>query len=642
MPGLGKTTLAIRAAHRLARRFPDAQLFLGLAAHDPGRAPLSPSQALNTLLRTIGVPAAKIPSALSDRAVLWRAEMANRRAVIVLDDAADEEQIRPLLPATDACRVLITARRNLSGLPAAEHIALDVLPMKDAISLFAQIARCGNDDTVEEAIRLCGQLPLAIRLAASRVRSGETVDELIEEYSVESSSLRAGSDEMRAAFDLSYQELSSIHQEVARRLSWHPGEHLTENAAASLAGLSSIEIRATLATLIEHHLLEGSTDTTYRFHTLVRLYLRECSKNEDGPLMIRRALKRLLNYYLNSANQVDRLLHPHRRRPSLASREKMPCVESRSSAHAWFESEWSSMLAVAQYSTNHEWHEEGANLAYLISKTLEESGFWEEALTALEVAFRSAQETGDQPGIIRAALDLSFLKFLGGDDDSALKYADQALTIARQCADNHGSADALDRMGIVHWSRGRYRAALAHCQEAIHLYREIRDRTGEATALNHIGIACWHLGRYDEAASNIQSALAIYRDTQNDRGAAMALNNLGDVQQSRGYHRDALGSYQQSLAIFDNILGRHNRAILSNNIGNVFRYKGNYREALDSYRAALAIYRRTGDRRDMADTYNGIGITFFLWIDTVKLRSIMRRHMILRRISRIRMSVREH
>lgn len=610
MPGVGKTALAILAAHRLAQRLPDAQIFLNLAAHNPGRAPLSPSEALSSLLRTIGIPASRIPSALGERAALWSAEMANRRAVIVLDDAVDEQQIRPLLPATNACHVLITARCKISGLPDTTQIPLDVLPTKDAISLFTRIANCVDGVDVEKAVRLCGQLPLAIRLVASRVRNGENIGDLVEELALEVPNLSA--DGIRAAFDLSYQELSPVHQEVSRRLAWHPGDHITENSAASLAGIPVAELRSVVATLLEHHLLEQVTDTSYRFHALVRLYLRDRSSAEDVSLTIRRTLKRLLNYYLSSADEVDRLLHPHRRRPVLSKHAEGALVESPEDAQRWFDSEWSGIVAMVQYAIDHEWHKEGAILAYLVSKTLEDRGSWEEASLALGIAFRSSREVDDRQGMARTALELSFLCFLGGDGAAALSHAGLALTVARRSGNNHGSADALDRMGIVHWSLGHYRAALAHCQEALRIYQEVCDYTGQATALNHIGISCWHLGRYDEAVRHVESALAIYRETGDSRGVATTLNNLGDVQQSRGYHRDALKLYQQSLAIFDDILGHHNHAILYSNIGNVHRYKGKFAEALESYRKALAIYRSTGDRRDAADTYNNIGMTYRL------------------------------
>ncbi|WP_433171610.1 tetratricopeptide repeat protein [Actinoallomurus sp. CA-150999] len=608
MPGIGKTTLAVHMAHRLAPRYPDAQLFLNLAAHDTTRPPLTVGQALNGLLRMIGVPPRRMPATPGELSALWRAEMANRRAIIVLDDATDEQQVEALLPRAEGCRVLITARRNLSGL-AGRHLRLGTLPVAAAVSLFARSAGCAATERVENVVRLCGRLPLAIRLTAARVRSGESIDDLLDELALDGLELDGSSAEMGAALEVSYSELPEVPRQVFRRLCLHPGDQITEEAAAALAGLPVSGVRPVLSTLLDHHLLEAAAGDLYRFHQLLRAFGREQARAEDTPLEIRRTVGRLLDYYLSTAHQADRILHPHRARPA-APTSRTVAIGSPAEAQRWLDHEWGGITATIEYCTTHEWLREGADLAYLVSKFLEDRGLWEEEIAALNLALRSVRDTGDQRGTVRTELELAFVSFLRGDDITALDHAQGALAMARQLGDDKSGADALDRIGLAHWLRGHYRETLAYCQEALGAYRDIDDPTGQAAALNHIGIAYWHMGRHHQSFMSLDAALQIYRETGDGLGAARVLNNLGDLQQSRGYHRDAIRFYQASREILDQIPDHHHHAILHSNVGTVQRYKGDHRQALASYRKALAIYRAADDRRNMADTFNNIGVTY--------------------------------
>ncbi len=608
MPGVGKTTLAVRAARELAARYPDARLFLNLAAHDPARPPLPAGRALSDLLAMIGVPAPRVPRTVAERAALWRAELADRRAVIVLDDAVDVRQIRPLLPATGSCRVLITARSGMSGLPA-RHLRLGVLPRTAATTLFARVAGREMDERTHRVVARCDGLPLAIRLAASSIRRA-VADGVLAEPAVEDPAAWSDAAGVFGAFDMSYAKLSSEQQRVFRRIGWHPGERISEAAAAHLADRPAHSLRTALAALCDDHLIEPAGSGAYRFHGLIRSYVCERSRREDSHLEVRRTVGRLLAHYLGSAHRADRLLNPHRRRPEPAGTDRAAAMNTAADARDWLDAEWSGVMALAEYAFGHEWRREAGDLAYLVAKFLVQRGLWDQARRALDLALRSARERDDVEAMTRAMVELTFIAFLACDHETALRHATDALRNARRIGDERHAADALAHLGLVHWSAGRYREALAYCEEALSAYRASGDLAGAAGALNYIGVASWHLGRHDQALTSITSALDLYRRLGDDRGVAIALNNLGDIRLSRGYHRDALRLYRECQKIFALLPGDHNEAILHSNIGNVQRYKGDHARALESYRKALAIYRTAGSRRNMADAYNNLGSTY--------------------------------
>lgn len=608
MPGVGKTALAVRGAHELTSRYPDAQLYLRLAAHDPVMPALSTAEALSLLLKMIGVPAPRIPRTVAERAALWRAELADRRAVIVLDDALDVRQVRALLPASGSCRVLITARSSLPGL-TARYLRLGVLPPAEATALFARVAGQEMDERARRAALRCDGLPLAIRLTASRVRRDAGNDPLAVP-DPDGPAAWAADAGVFGAFDMSYTKLTAEQQLIFRRLGWHPGERISESAAAHLADRPLHDLRPALAVLRDNHLIEPAGAGAYRFHDLIRSYLCERSRRDDSGLEKRRTVGRLLAHHLDSAERADRLLNPHRRRPERTAGDRSAPLVTAADARDWLDAEWSSVMSLVDYAFGHERRRDAADLAYLIAGYLVQRGLWDQARHALGVALRSARECDDADAMARTTLELAFLAFLAGDHDAALAHAQDALHVARRVDDERYAAEALDQIGLVYWSSGRWREALAYCEEALSAYRAASDLAGMADTLNHSGIMSWHLGRYDQALSSVTSALGLYRRIGDEHGVAKALNNLGDIRQSRGYHRDALRLYRECRKIFDLLPGDHNEAILHSNIGNVQRYKGDHEGALESYRKALAIYRTAGSRRNMADAYNNLGSTY--------------------------------
>jgi len=622
MPGVGKTALAVHAARRAAARYPDGALFLNLRSHDQANPSLDPAEALHRLLQMLSVPAAQIPETLGQRAALWRAQLSRRRAVVILDDAADTDQLRPLLPVNGQCLVLITTRRRLTGLAGARSLTLDVLSVEEAVALFRRIAgesRAVGVEQVTEAVGLCGRLPLAIQLAASRIAQDGLPDlgGLIEELAQPPAWLGgtgAASPEVIAAFELSYRALEPSYQRFFRRLGASPCAGFSLPAAAAVGECPPAAAGKALTCLLDHHLLARAADGQFRFHDLIRGYAAACATRDDSTDDRRRVVSRLLGYYLHTADQADQLLRPTRRPTPLqidGPPAGAPELATAGQAATWLETEWRNILQAVRYAGRREWKRECADLAHLLADFVETHAYWDEAIAAHTLALQASRELADPPRIARASLALSAVRQQTGRHEAAITLAEEAATIYRSLADRGGEAEALDQIGLAHQRTTRSREALAYFQEAQILFRAAADPRGVAATLSHSGIACWHLGRYPEADTNLREALTLYRDAGDRRGEAKVLNNLGRMRLYNGRHTDALDAYQLSLSIFREIGGAvQNEAILYQNIGSVHLYQGSYTEALAACRRALTIYRTIGDLPNEADVLNDIGAIY--------------------------------
>jgi tetratricopeptide (TPR) repeat protein len=621
MPGVGKTALAVHAARIAAAQYPDGMLYLNFHSHDPEQPALEAADALHRLLRMLSVPATQIPDAMGERTALWRAQLGRRRAVVILDDAARHDQVRPLLPVAGRCLVLITTRYRLPELAGARTLTLDVLPLADAITLFRAIAGRGRthaEDDVAAAVRLCGQLPLAIQVTAGRLaqeyppRLGDLVEELSQSPS-RPGGAEAAAREWMSAFDLSYRALDPGHQRFFRRLGVSPCAQVSPYVAAALGGGTLAEAEKALAALLDHHLLARAPDGQFRFHDLIRGYAATRSAREDPAPQQRQAIGRLLDFYLSTADEADRILHPFRRRmpvPVTHLPAASPVLGTPEDAADWLDSEWRNMLQAAQYAGKHEWKRKCADLTNVLAGFVEIRAYWDEAIAAHTLALQACRDLDDPARIAQASLELSQVSQQTGRHEAALCLAEEASAIYRSMGDRRGEAEALDQIGLAYQRTARSREALAYFHEARTLYRDAADQHGVATTLSHSGIACWHLGRYPDAMGHLSAALSVYRDVGDKRGEAKTLNNLGRMRLYCGYHRDALAAFTRSLEIFTEIGGAQNAAILHHNIGSVYHYKGSYEEGLASYRQALAIYRAIGDLPDEADVLNDIGTIY--------------------------------
>lgn len=619
MGGVGKTTLAVHAGFLMTRRFPDAQLYLNFRAHDQLREPLDPGDALRDLLAMLDVPTTRLPGTLAERAGLWRAELASRRAVIIFDDVTGPEQVRALLPETGDCLIIVTSRRRHPGWGTACRLTLPVLAEDDAATLFVQTAgpATGQEpDHVARAARLCGGLPLAIRLAAGRLRSGalaslpELLDELAEPAPEIASAM---SHRIQAAFDLSYRQLTATEQRFFRYLGIGPCLGISRYSAAVLTGTTLAEAETVLGSLSGHHLIEETAPGRFDFHDLIRAFAAAHFASEDPEPELRHAIGRLADYYLRTVTRAEEVLRGHQPQASSGSgveESPTPFADTREAARAWLESEWENAVRIARYCASHEWKRRCADLVHGLGEFLETSGHWDDAATAHLMALQACRDLDDLAGVARAAFDLSLTTLRTGHSVAALQYAAEATTVFGMLGDQRGRAAALDRVGIIHRNAASFREALAHHQEAMDIYRAVDDRSGLAKALVHAGTALGSLGRHAEQMSYLSEALEIYRQNGNLRGQGITLNNIGAVQQDRGFHRDAMRSYQDSLDIFRRIGGTQNLAVAEHNIGRLHQYKGDYKTAIAIFRAALVTYRSIGDLQHQAYALTDIGAAY--------------------------------
>jgi DNA-binding SARP family transcriptional activator/tetratricopeptide (TPR) repeat protein len=620
MTGVGKSTLAIHAAHLLGDRYPD-RFYLHLHTHDPIEDPIDPAAGLGTLLRTLGVPPEGIPGTLEERATLWRTRLANRRALILLDDADDPDQIRPLLPGSPGCLVLITCRRRMIGLPGVFWLSLGTMQQDEAVSLFACIVgaeRAYDHAAIAEVVRMCGYLPLAIQLAGGRLRHhpGWSITDLASRFSGGQhrlSEISGWDHEIASSLELSYRYLMSAHKKLFRQLALHPGTEFSVHAAAAAGNVSLAATEQALDSLLDHYLLEERGPGRYAFHDLIREYAYALSLREDSEPDRRRAVHQMLDYYLCLVDRADRLVYPFHRRVDVQLNNipaNMPPLSNRDDSRKSVEIERANILRVMHYAARQGWPTHAALMPHVLVKFLDTWGFWEDAAIALRLAVRTWREASDSTGEARALTELCFILGRTGGYVEALECADHALSIFRAQGDRVGEAEIRDCKGLILWQSSRYHEALTCHDEALATWRSINDRHGEADALSHGAIPLWHTSRYGDALKRFHQALALYREIGDIQGEGNSLNNIAEIQQHLGYYDEALDHYQQALIILRDIGNRQREAIMSNNIGNLCQRAGRYDESLKHYRKALSIYRDIGDRRCEADALNNIGAAF--------------------------------
>ncbi|PVE04341.1 transcriptional regulator [Streptomyces scopuliridis RB72] len=618
MAGVGKTAIAIRTADRLARRFPDGQLYVDMRAHSPAQEPLSPSAALATLLRLLGAPAQAIPVDLEEQIVLWQNMLAERRTIIVLDDAANSAQIIPLLPGNSASLVITTSRRHLTGIPYARTVALDVLPTPDAITLFRRFAgddRTSNLREVRRIIDLCGHLPLAIELVASRFRARpswtlRTLSERLARNPGRLAEIRDADNEMTRAFDLSYHTLTDAQRTAFRRLGLHPGADFTADVAAAMLDLSPGDTERLLEDLLACHLLRELTPDRYRYHDLLREYARLLVISEDSEQERNQVVRRLTDFYIEAADRADRLVYPRRmRRDSQhnGARAPVPNWPDPDSARSWLTAERANLLAAAENAHTYGHPERAAQLAYALAGFLDAECHWQDAETALQHAVTHWAETGPQPALCRALLCLSTTHANTGRYTEAAETGERALAIARTTGDSEAEAEALRIAGTLNWHLGENLTALRLLQKSF----AIQDKSGnaweKARIYNNIAITLLFLGEHDRALDHFQKALAGFTETADKTSSARTLNNVGDMYRRKGDQESARRSFEEAMSFLETTGNRYDQATVRTNLASVLTELGDAATALPLHQESLLEFRSLGDRKSQADTLIGIG-----------------------------------
>jgi DNA-binding SARP family transcriptional activator/tetratricopeptide (TPR) repeat protein len=607
--GIGKTALALTWAHRNADAFPDGQLFAALRGFDPGHEPTSPAEVLTQFLLALGVPAEAIPLDLNERAGLYRSLLAERRVLVLLDDARDSEQVRPLLPAGSGSLVLVTSRRRLDGLVArggARLLALTTLSSEASVRLLdfstGHQRRSAEIDSLRRLAVLCGHLPLALRIAAARLAASPqwTVDDLVAELADERHRLRAldledADTSVRGAFDVSYRTLHPELADTFRAIGVHEGTSVTPHVVAALTSVDLVTARRRLRELASAHLLTETRADRYTLHDLIRLHAREVAGTELTPDQRASAAEKLLDYYLLVADRAHRLIRPPRDAhvPTVSGAvAETPVLASAEQALRWFDAEWPNLVAAVRLGAavgldRHTWQ-----LALCLRTYVYLRGLTSDWAMLFELGLRGARAAGDRDGESRMLRGLGNAAELVGEYDLALTHYQDAYRIAAELDDPALVATAGDNLGGILADLGRFDEAAEHLRTSLELFRRIGDCQGEAIALNNLGVQAQDRGDHQAAFDYYERSLALHRSGGNHEDGARSLANLCWVSRQLGRYTEAEGYARDGLRLAQTYGMAYVEAMLHHQLGELHLEQGRAQAARLELNLALTVYRR--------------------------------------------------
>jgi tetratricopeptide (TPR) repeat protein len=576
--------LAVHWAHRVAGRFPDGQLYVNLRGFDPVGSPMDPAEAVRGFLEALGVPADRVPAGVAEQVGRYRSLLAGRRVLVVLDNARDSEQVRPLLPGSSGCVVVVTSRDQLAGLVAtdgARPVRLDLLSLVEARQLVERRLgpeRVGAEPAAVDAIVAgCARLPLALAVVAARAA-------MYPDFSLRAlaAQLRAAGDgldafgggeartDLRAVFSWSYDGLGADAARLFRLLGLHTGPDIAGPAVASLAGVDRMRAGSLLGELVRAQLVTEHTPGRYSLHDLLRAYAAELAGAVEPEPARHAAIRRVVDHYLHTAHVADRLLKPHHQ--SIGLGEPGPGVtiaelDTQQKALEWFSAEHRVLVALVEQTARaglgiHTWQ-----LARVLGEFLNRQGHWHDQLNTERAALAAAQGLADRAGQAQAHRSL-----------------------ARACL-----------------MMGRYEQARIHFQEALDQHAELGDRAGQAIVQLGLARVAEVDDRLPDALDHSRWSLELFRDTDHHSGRAAALNAVGWYAARLGDHQQALAHCRQALALSQQIGFRHAQAAVWDSLGYIHRQLGDHREATTCYRQALRLYREAGDRYNEADVLTHLG-----------------------------------
>jgi DNA-binding SARP family transcriptional activator/Tfp pilus assembly protein PilF len=621
--GVGKTALAVHWAHLTAGRFADGQLYVNLRGYDCDR-PVTAADALAGFLRALGVPGQDIPPGQDERAARYRSLMTGRRMLVMLDNASEAEQVRPLLPAAPGCAVLVTSRDGLAGLVArdgAARLELDLLPLDEAVALLGELIGERAEAEPEAAAMLaasCCRLPLALRVAAelAAARPAVPLRHLAAELADQQRRLDlldADGDPrtaVRAVFSWSYRHLDAYAARAFRLAGLHPGPDFDVYAAAALADSTVEQVRRVLDMLARAHLVHLTGPGRYAMHDLLRVYARELADADEGQQGRQAALTRLFDRYLHTAATAMDALHPgekHRRPRIPAPDTPCPPLSHPAAAQAWLDAELAAVVAATVHAAEHGWPAHATRLAATLFRYLDAGSHYAEAVIIHGHARAAARGAGDVAAEARALNALGGIQLRIGAYQQATVLLQQALALFQNAGDVGGQARALHNLGNVWRQRGRFNQATGLLRQAVDRARDIGDRLGEARALDNLGVVCRFQGRYQQAIGCHRRALALAQDTGASYGQAFALDNLGAALLRQGHYQEAVASLQRALLLFRQAGDRLGEADVLMNLGAACLRQRDLPQASTHIEHALALSGETGERSGEAEALNGLG-----------------------------------
>ncbi|WNE95558.1 tetratricopeptide repeat protein [Streptomyces luomodiensis] len=615
MPGVGKTALAIRAAHSLLEFYPDGQFYVNLHAYS-NQTPYDPVEALGVLLQATGFTE-DLPDSLDERSARWRQWTARRRVLVILDNARNAAQVIPLLPGAAACRVIVTSRNRLAGLDGASSLFLDVLSETEAAALFTRIAspaRISVDAAaLGRVVAACACHPLALQLLASRFRHRDSWDlhHLLDRLTQAADPLDEFDDAVATAFRFSYAELSGPAQQLFRFLALHPGPDITLHAAVALTEVKATQLRNNLEELLDSHMLDEPVRDRYRFHDLTRAFAYQICSQTEPESDRRRAVNRLLRYHLTAAHRADKLAYSHHRTLPLG-----PGLESSYATHfrnadearVWLALERANLLAAARASAA-EAPKFAARFPHVLAKSLKLWGTWSIAAELYDAAIPTLRKEGSREALAQTLVEYAEV-LAQRNHQEAQRCTTEALALFQELKDARGCADALLQSGRAHLAGGHGDIALSVLDQALNVYQKVGDRFGAGECLNVQGAALHYAGRYKEATRKVQAMLLIHKELQDESGQMRALNNMGELCYRQGRYEDARDYYEQSLLLAQQYGGRQELAILDTNLGAIYQATGQTVRALSCFQRALESHRAASDALGEANALINMGTAY--------------------------------
>ncbi|WP_194904206.1 NB-ARC domain-containing protein [Catenulispora rubra] len=648
--GVGKTSVALRWAHLVREQFPDGQLYINLRGYDPGE-PVPADLALERFLRVLGVNPEEIPTGLEERSDLFRSLVADRQILIVLDNAATVDQVRPLLPGTESCLTLVTSRSQLPALVArdgARRVAVETLSPQSSVALLRKVTmdyRPADPETdTAELARLCAYLPLALRIAAERAaaRPWLSLADLASELTSESGLWEALSaedetdaDAVRTVFAWSYRALPAPAARVFRLLGLHPAPEFGLHAAAALAELTPMETRRLLALLAGAHLLEEVGSGRYQFHDLLRAYAADLARQEETEESRERSVKRLLDFYLYAAASAQ----PRDRMAPIdvSGGETVPALPDLDNADAtrtWYQAERANLMAAAQAAAAHGADRVAWQIPALVQEInggLDPADTWTSVkVGGLEAARRSGDHYGEGVSMLGLAvgdkyagrLDVSRERFTAAADafdaagslvgrahaenglglvamlirdfDAAEAHFSSGLETARCVADPALAVPALMNLGSVRGAVGEFSTAQNLLDEAVALARQVGDQANETEALIELSVVLRNTGDLNSARRANNETLQVCHETGNQRQEAHALLEKARIDLADGQPAEALVSSHAAASAFGGLGDNDREAVAWGLTGTAYSHLGRHEEAVAFLKQAASTHQDLG------------------------------------------------
>jgi tetratricopeptide (TPR) repeat protein len=607
---VGKTALAVHWAHRVAAEFPDGQLYVNLRGFDPRGRAMDPGEALRGFLDAFGVPVARIPQGLTAQAGLYRSLLAGKRVLVVLDNARDAEQVRPLLPGTPGCLAVVTSRDYLTGLVAAEGarpLDLDLLTVAEAGDLLTRRLGeervAGEPGAVREIIERCARLPLALAITAARAaaKPGLPLAAVARELreAVRTLDPFDGDDtatDVRAVFSWSYRVLSTEAARLFRLLGLHPGPDIAVAAAASLAGVPAERARRLLVKLSRANLIAEHSPGRYAFHDLLRAYASELARTHDNHDARTTALRRVLDHYLHTAHRAAMLIEPYyapltldRPRPQVT----VGHLVTDDDALRWFMAEQAPLLAAVRCAAKAGYGAQTWELAWALSSFLLRRGRWSDHDAVQRAGLDAARRAGDIAGQAHCLFRLGRGCISSGRDLDAAPLLRQALRLFEMVGDPFGQAYVHGDFGMLAGREQRLADSLRHQVRALHLYRAA-DHPGQVIMLNDIGYTHAMLGNYQQALAYCEQALTAIGELGARNWENSVWDSLGYIHHKLGNHQQAITCYERSVDLSRELADRYNEAVTLDNLGDARHSAGDTAAARHAWTQALNIFDEIG------------------------------------------------